>query len=67
MFDLQHQLPADMPQKVDLAGMMHSLEVRVPFFAPTVVELAVAMSRPMRAVVQNVRKKPLGTVEMGPG
>jgi len=56
-----------MPQKVHFVGMMHSLEVRVPFLAPAVVELAVAMSRPMRAVVQNVRKKPLGTVEMGTG
>jgi len=42
-FDLQHQLPADMLQKVDLASMMHSLEVRVPFIDPSVVEWAMAM------------------------
>ncbi len=42
-FDVQHQLPADMLHKVDLAGMMHSLEVRVPFLDPEVVELAMAM------------------------
>lgn len=43
LFDLRHQLPADMLQKVDLAGMMHSLEVRVPFLDPQVVALATAL------------------------
>jgi asparagine synthase (glutamine-hydrolysing) len=42
-FDVQHQLPADMLQKVDLASMMHSLEVRVPFLDYRVVELALGM------------------------
>lgn len=39
-FDVRYQLPADMLQKVDLASMMHSLEVRVPFLDHSVVEFA---------------------------
>jgi len=42
-WDVQHQLPADMLQKVDLASMMHSLEVRTPFLDPGVVELAMSL------------------------
>lgn len=42
-FDLQHGLPADMLHKVDLASMMHSLEVRVPLLDPRVVRAAFAL------------------------
>lgn len=38
--DVQHGLPNQMLQKVDLASMYNSLEVRVPFLDPTVVEYA---------------------------
>ena len=42
-FDLQVPLPGDMLRKVDLGSMMHSLEVRVPFLDPEVVELALGL------------------------
>ncbi|MCH8241436.1 MAG: asparagine synthase (glutamine-hydrolyzing) [Planctomycetes bacterium] len=42
-YDLLYQLPADMLHKVDLAGMMHSLEVRVPFLDPALVRMALAL------------------------
>lgn len=57
-FDLQHQLPADMLQKVDLASMMHSLEVRTPFLDPSVVELALSMPGEFK-IRRGVRKRVL--------
>ena len=41
--DLNLVLPDDMLTKVDLMSMRNSLEVRVPFLEPSVVELAFAM------------------------
>ncbi len=54
-FDLLHQLPADMLQKVDLASMMHSLEVRVPFLDPAVV--AFTLSLPSRFKIEGGLRK----------
>ena len=54
-FDLQHQLPADMLHKVDLASMMHSLEVRVPFLDPVVVGLVASL--PSRAKIDRGLRK----------
>lgn len=42
-FDVQCSLPADMLHKVDVASMMHSLEVRVPLLDPGVVRAAFAL------------------------
>lgn len=56
-FDLQHQLPADMLHKVDQASMMHSLEVRVPFLDPALVESVSAM--PSRFKIDRGRRKGL--------
>ena len=55
-FDLQYQLPSDMLHKVDLAGMMHSLEVRVPFLDPAVVSLALAAPADFK-VYRGLRKR----------
>ena len=57
-FDLQYQLPADMLHKVDLAGMMHSLEVRVPFLDPAVVSLALASPADFK-IYRGLRKRVL--------
>ncbi|MBI4718128.1 MAG: asparagine synthase (glutamine-hydrolyzing) [Planctomycetes bacterium] len=57
-FDLQYQLPADMLQKVDLASMMHSLEVRTPFLDPGVVRLALDMPADWK-IDRGVRKRVL--------
>lgn len=54
-FDLQHQLPADMLQKVDLASMMFSLEVRVPFLDPGLV--ACAQGLPSHLKIDRGRRK----------
>ncbi len=54
-FDLGHQLPADMLHKVDLASMMHSLEVRVPFLDSDVVALAASL--PSNFKVDRGRRK----------
>ncbi len=48
LFDLQHSLPCDMLQKVDLASMYHSLEVRVPFLDPEVVAAATMLPSSMK-------------------
>lgn len=57
-FDLQYSLPGDMLQKVDAASMMHSLEVRVPFLDPRVVELALALPSEYK-VYRGLRKRVL--------
>jgi asparagine synthase (glutamine-hydrolysing) len=54
-FDIQYGLPSDMLQKVDLASMAHSLEVRTPFLDPGLVELA--MSLPASFKMNRGRKK----------
>jgi len=56
MFDLRFSLPADMLQKVDLASMMHSLEVRVPFLDPAVVELASSLPSELK-IDRGIRKR----------
>lgn len=48
--DVQNQLPGDMLHKVDLASMMHSLEVRVPFLDHELVELALAIPAKQKLV-----------------
>ncbi len=57
-FDLQNQLPADMLTKVDLAGMMHSLEVRTPFLDRRVVEFASALPSSLK-LDRGIRKRVL--------
>lgn len=55
-FDLAHQLPSDMLHKVDLASMMHSLEVRVPLLDLAVVEAAAAMPSSFK-IRRGIRKR----------
>jgi len=57
-FDRRHQLPADMLQKVDLASMCHSLEVRVPFLDGRVVDLAESLPAPFK-ISRGLRKRVL--------
>jgi len=57
-YDLVHQLPADMLRKVDLASMMHSLEVRVPFLDPAVVRAALSLPASSK-VHRGLRKRAL--------
>jgi len=57
-FDLQYQLPSDMLHKVDLASMMHSLEVRVPMLDPSVVEFALSLP-PQYKLLHGGRKRTL--------
>lgn len=55
-FDLQMSLPYDMLQKVDLASMMHSLEVRLPLLDPTVVDFAFSLPSHLK-VRRGLRKR----------
>lgn len=55
-FDLAHQLPSDMLHKVDLASMMHSLEVRVPLLDGCVIEAAMRMPSSYK-VYRGLRKR----------
>lgn len=55
-FDVQYSLPADMLHKVDTASMMHSLEVRVPFLDPGVVESALGLPTAAR-IDRGIRKR----------
>jgi asparagine synthase (glutamine-hydrolysing) len=55
LLDLHDQLPADMLNKVDLASMSASLEVRVPMLDPAVVALAVGL--PSTIKVRGTRTK----------
>jgi len=57
-YDMQNALPADMLHKVDTASMMHSLEVRVPFLDPLVVESALALPITAR-ISRGIRKRAL--------
>lgn len=55
-FDVQYSLPSDMLHKVDTASMMRSLEVRVPFLDPNVVESALGLPTTTR-IDRGVRKR----------
>jgi len=53
--DLRHTLPTDMLAKVDRMSMRHGLEVRVPYLAPEILSLALAI--PARWKLQGTRRK----------
>lgn len=55
-FDLAHQLPADMLHKVDLASMMHSLEVRVPLLDTAVIEAVLPLPSSYK-IYRGLRKR----------
>jgi len=57
-FDVRHQLPADMLQKVDLASMSQLLEIRVPFLDRSVVELALGLPSEFK-IRRGMRKRVL--------
>lgn len=54
--DTYHGLPNQMLQKVDLASMYNSLEVRVPFLDTTVVEYALGLPAEYKITARNRKR-----------